>query len=114
MNYRSAMIYGTAHLVTDDDERADALAIITEHLIPGQWDYARRPTKKELAATSVLALPLAEASVKVRAGAPNDDEEDYATGTWAGVVPVSLVFGEPESDPALRPGIAIPPHIERR
>jgi hypothetical protein len=114
MNYRSAMIYGTARLVNDEDEHLAALEVITEHLVPGQWDYARRPTKKELAATSVLALPLDEASVKVRAGAPNDDEEDYARDTWAGVVPVSMVFGDPEPDPALRPGIDVPRHIARR
>jgi uncharacterized protein len=114
MNYRSAMVYGTARVVLDDDERIRALTIITEHLVPGQWDYARLPTKKELAATSVLALPLDEASVKVRTGAPGDDEEDYATGIWAGVVPVVTVFGEPEPDPALRAGIAVPPHIARR
>jgi uncharacterized protein len=114
MNYRSAMIYGTARLVNDQDEHTAALKIITEHLVPGQWDYVRRPTKKELAATSVLALPLAEASVKVRDGAPGDDEEDYASDIWAGVVPVGTVFGEPEPDPALRPGIAVPGHIARR
>jgi uncharacterized protein len=114
MNYRSAMVYGTARLVLDEDERIRALTIITEHLVPGQWDYARLPTKKELAATSVLALPLDEASVKVRTGAPADDEADYATDVWAGVVPVVTVFGEPEPDPALRPGIAVPPHIAQR
>ena len=114
MNYRSAMIYGTACLVTDEDEQLEALRIITEHLVPGQWDYARRPTKKELAATAVLALPLDEASVKVRSGAPSDDEEDYARDTWAGVVPVGMAFGEPQPDPVLRPGISVPPHIARR
>jgi uncharacterized protein len=114
MNYRSAMIYGTAHLVNDEHEHLAALKIISEHLVPGQWDYARRPNKKELAATSVLALLLDEASVKVRTGAPSDDEEDYASDTWAGVVPVSMVFGEPEPDPALRPGIAVPEHVARR
>jgi uncharacterized protein len=114
MNYRSAMIYGTARLVHEEDERLAALTIITEHLVPGQWEYARRPTKKELAATSVLALPLAEASVKVRTGPPGDDEDDYASDTWAGVVPVAMVFREPEPDPALRPGIAVPRHIAQR
>src|SRR5580698_9309794 len=114
MNYRSAMVYGASRLVTDPDERMLALQTITEHLTPGQWSYARLPTAKEMAATSVLALPLDEASVKVRAGAPGDDEEDYASDTWAGVVPVTMVFGEPEPDPALRPGIAVPRHIAQR
>ena len=76
MNYRSAMIFGVARLVTEADERMQALRAITEHLAPGQWSYARQPTKKELAATSVLALPLTEASVKIRTGGPSDEPED--------------------------------------
>ena len=114
MNYRSAMIFGVARVVTDPAERTLALRTITEHLTPGQWTYARQPTKKELAATSVLALPLAEASVKIRAGGPSDEPEDYAMDIWAGVVPVTTGFGEPESDTALRPGIDVPPHIVKR
>ena len=111
MNYRSAMIFGVARLVTDPDERTLALRTITEHLTPGQWSYVRQPTRKELAATSVLALPLTEASVKIRSGGPSDEPEDYAADVWAGVVPVTLQFGEPEPDAALRPGIAAPEHI---
>ena len=114
MNYRSAMIFGVARLVTEADERMEALRVITEHLAPGQWSYARQPTKKELAATSVLALPLTEASVKIRAGDPSDEPEDCATDRWAGVVPVTVRFGEPEPDAALRPGIAVPEHIRHR
>ncbi len=114
MNYRSAMIYGVARLVTEADERMEALRVITEHLAPGQWSYARQPTKKELAATSVLALPLTEASVKIRAGGPSDEAEDCATDRWAGVVPVTVRFGAPEPDAALRPGVATPEHIRRR
>ena len=111
MNYRSAMIYGTARLLTDRAERIEALRVITEHLTPGQWSYAREPSARELAATSVLALPLAEASVKIRDGAPIDEPEDYALDIWAGVVPVTSSFGKPEPDAALRPGIAAPAHI---
>jgi nitroimidazol reductase NimA-like FMN-containing flavoprotein (pyridoxamine 5'-phosphate oxidase superfamily) len=114
MNYRSAMIFGVARLVTDPDERTLALRTITEHLAPGQWSYVRQPTRKELAATAVLALPLAEASVKIRAGGPSDEPEDYAADVWAGVVPVTTTFGEPEPDAALRPGIAVPQHIRHR
>src|SRR5690606_8457600 len=95
----------------------DALPIclraITEHLAPGQWDVARKPTRKELASSSVLAIPLEEASVKIRQGPPGDDDEDYALDVWAGVVPVHQVFGAPCPDPALRPGIPVPPHIAR-
>ena len=114
MNYRSAMIFGVARLVTDSAERLLALRTITEQLAPGQWSYARQPSKKELAATSVLALPLTEASVKIRAAGPSDEPEDCAMDVWAGVVPVTTVFCEPEPDAALRPGIAVPPHILER
>ena len=113
MNYRSAMIYGVARLVTDQAMRIEALRIITEHLTPGQWSYARQPTARELAATSVLELPLTEASVKIRDGGPSDEPEDYALDVWAGVVPVTVSFGEPEPDTALRPGISAPPHLRR-
>ena len=111
MNYRSAVIYGTARLVTDAQERMDAVAAITEHLIPGRWDNSRQPSRKEMAATAVLALPLAEASVKARAGGPSDDDEDYALDYWAGVLPVRTTTGPPEPDPLLRPGIEVPAHI---
>ena len=113
MNYRSAMIYGVTRLLTDPVERLAALRVITEHLTPGQWSYARQPSAKELAATSVLELPLTESSVKIRDGGPSDEPEDYAADVWAGVVPVTVTFGKPEPDAALRPGIATPAHIRR-
>jgi uncharacterized protein len=114
MNYRSAMVYGVARLVTDPAEQLVALRTITEHLAPGQWCYARQPSKKELAATSTLALPLTEASVKIRTGGPSDEPEDYALDIWAGVIPVTAGFGEPEPDSMLRPGLGTPPHILKR
>jgi hypothetical protein len=114
MNYRSAMVFGVARLVTDPDELILALHTITEHLVPGQWAYARQPSKKELAATSALALPLDEASVKIRTGGPSDEPEDYELDIWAGVVPVTAGFGEPEPDTVLRPGIGTPAHILKR
>jgi len=115
MNYRSAVIFGEARLVTDADADADeklaALHAITEHLVPGRWDHAREPTRKELAATAVLALPLAEASVKIRSGGPKDDPEDYDSGIWAGVLPAALTFGPAEPDPALTGDVPVPEHI---
>jgi len=114
MNYRSAVVYGTARIVTDDAERLAALRVITEQLIPGRWDAARPPTRKELAATAVLALPLAEASVKVRTGPPSDDAEDLELGFWAGVVPARQAFGPPEPDAQLPAGIPVPEHILER
>jgi uncharacterized protein len=111
MNYRSATIFGAAQLVTDESRRLEALQAVTEQLVPGQWGHARQPTRKELAATAVLELPLAEASVKVRTGPPHDEPEDYDTDTWAGVLPAQLVFGAAEPDPDLRPGVSVPDHI---
>jgi uncharacterized protein len=111
MNYRSAMVFGAAHLQTRDSERLKALRAVTDQLVPGRWENVRGPTPKELAATSVLALPLEEASVKVRTGPPADDPEDYDTDIWAGVLPARLMFGAAEPDPALRAGVSIPDHI---
>src|SRR6266567_2695444 len=111
MNYRSAVIYGTARPVTDEAERLGALRVISEHLIPGRWDHSRRPNKKELAATAVLALSLDEASVKARTGGPKDDDDDYGLDVWAGVLPVRQVIGPAEPDPLLRGGIGVPGHI---
>ncbi len=111
VNYRSAMILGTATIVRDQDERLAALRAIVEHLVPGRWAAARPPTAKEMAATSVLSLPLAEASVKVRAGGPADDPGDMALDVWAGVLPASVTFGPPQPDPVVRPDITIPAHI---
>jgi hypothetical protein len=114
MNYRSAVVFGVARLVTDREEKLLALRTITEHLVPGQWSYVRQPSTKELAATSALALPLTEASVKIRSGGPSDEPEDYELDLWAGVVPVTSAFEEPEPDASLRPGIDTPAHIVKR
>jgi nitroimidazol reductase NimA-like FMN-containing flavoprotein (pyridoxamine 5'-phosphate oxidase superfamily) len=114
VNYRSAIVYGRARPVTDPDEQLAGLRALTERLAPGQWDYARQPTRKELAATSVLALSLDEASVKIRRGAPIDEEEDYELPVWAGVLPLVTSWGEPERDPVLPEGIEVPVHIRSR
>jgi len=114
VNYRSAVVFGTARIVTDEAERLTGLRAVTEQLIPGRWDSLRAPTRKELAATMVLAVPLTEASVKVRTGPPKDDPADLESSIWAGVVPMTTTFGEPEPDPDLRPGVGTPDHIRVR
>ncbi|MFD7655734.1 pyridoxamine 5'-phosphate oxidase family protein [Actinosynnema sp. NPDC059797] len=115
MNYRSAVVHGTAVPVTEPGAKLHGLRVLTEHLAPGSWDYARQPTPKELAATSVLALDLTEASVKVRSGPPGDHEDDVAANDrWAGVLPVRAVWGEPEPDPTLVGGWDVPPHVVTR
>jgi uncharacterized protein len=114
VNYRSAVVFGTATVVRDEDERWQALRLITDHLMPGRWAAARQPTRKEMAATAVLSLPLAEASVKIRTGMPSDEPEDLDLDVWAGVLPMSVVFGEPQTDPDVRPEIPVPAHIRDR
>jgi nitroimidazol reductase NimA-like FMN-containing flavoprotein (pyridoxamine 5'-phosphate oxidase superfamily) len=115
VNYRSAMIYGRPRVVTDPQEKLAGLRMISEHLVPGQWDYARRPSRKELAATRLLAVPLDEASVKIRTGPPGDgDSPDAALGLWAGELPLAARWQDPVPDPALPPGIDVPAHIGGR
>jgi len=114
VNYRSAMIYGVPREITGEEEKLAGLRAISERLAPGQWDAVRAPNRRELAGTALLALPLTEASVKVRQGPPVDEEEDYALDVWAGVLPVRPTFGEPVPDPALRPGIPVPDHVKLR
>jgi uncharacterized protein len=97
MNYRGAMVLGTCS-VLDGDDADRALRVISDHLLPGRWDDIRRPSRKELAATLVLALPLDEASVKVRTGGPNDLDEDLDRPVWAGHVPLALTLGTPVPD----------------
>ena len=115
INYRSAMIYAKPRLVTDPAERLAGLRCITEHAAPGQWDYARQPSRKELAAVHLLALSLDEASVKIRTGPPDDaDSPDAALGLWAGELPLAANWQQPIPDPALPHGIPVPPHIRSR
>jgi uncharacterized protein len=115
VNYRCAMIYGHPRIVADPGEVVTGLRLLSEHMAPGQWDYARQPNKKELAATRLLALPLDEASVKIRTGPPDDgDSPDAGLGLWAGELPLVAAWQRPVPDPALPPGSAVPPHIAAR
>lgn len=97
MNYRSAVVIGAARLVDDPSEKSHALALTVDHMVPGRAATLREPTRKELAATSVLAVALREASMKQRDGDPVDEPEDVAAGAWAGVIPVRRVAGAPLS-----------------
>jgi uncharacterized protein len=110
INYRSAMIYGRPRLVTDPSDKLAGLRRIAEHVAPGQWDYARRPSRKELAAARLLALPLEEASVKIRTGPPDDaDGPDAALGLWAANSRWRRHGSSPS--PTRPPGIPVPRHI---
>src|SRR5437016_8960528 len=98
MNYRSVVVLGKGREVIDRDEKLRALDAIVEHVILGRSALVRPPSESEIRQTLVIALPLAEASAKVRSGPPIDDEPDYALDVWAGVIPISLVRGEPIRD----------------
>jgi len=91
VNYRSVTIFANAQKVTDEDERMEALALITDHLIPGRWADLRPTTDSEMRKTTVLVFSLAEGSAKVRSGGPNDEPEDENLPTWAGVIPLQIV-----------------------
>ena len=99
MNYRSAVVIGIARLVEDPAERQHALDLIVDHMIPGRSATLRPSTRKELAATAVLAVPLHEASMKARDGGPVDEPADVAAGVWGGVVPVRRLLDAPVADP---------------
>src|SRR5262249_23671904 len=115
INYRSAMIYGRPRQITDRAGKLAGLRRVTEHVAPGQWDYARQPSRKELAAVRLLALPLAEASVKIRTGPPDDaDSPTAALALWAGDLPLAVTWQQPVPDPALPACIPVPAHIRSR
>jgi uncharacterized protein len=111
MNYRSAMVLGTAVLIEDRAGKLEALRTLSEHIAPGRWKDVRQPSEQELKATSVLRLPIEEFSGKVRQGPPIDDEEDLTFPTWAGVLPLSLQAGRPINDPELKPELALPEYV---
>jgi uncharacterized protein len=111
VNYRSVIVLGEARAVIGSEEKRAALAAFAERVAPGRWADARPPTPSELKATSILALPLDEASAKVRTGPPVDGDADHELDVWAGVVPIRLVRGEPVPDPALRAGIGLPHYL---
>lgn len=114
MNYRSAVVIGTARLVDDPDERIHALDLIVDHMIPGRAATMRPSTRKELAATAVLAVPLREASMKARAGDPVDEPEDVAAGVWGGHVPVTRTIGAPVGAADNLPGVSVPADVAAR
>jgi hypothetical protein len=95
-------------VVQDRAEKWNVLHALTEHLIPGRWADIRVPTEQELRQTLVLAIPIHEASAKVRAGPPIDDEPDYDLPAWAGVIPLRLAASDPVPEPRLKPGVEPP------
>ena len=111
MNYRSVVVYGHAREITDPDEKFAAQRALVEHVARGRADDARLPNQRELDQTTILAIPIEEASAKIRTGPPKDDEEDMDLPVWAGVLPLRTVPGEPEPDPALPGAIQAPRYV---
>ena len=112
MNYRSAVVYGRAREVTDRDELYAAARAITRHVLPGREDDAAEPREQDWRETLILAMPIVEASAKVRTGPPADAEDDLALAIWAGTLPLSTVVGEPTPSPDLRAGIPAPDYLK--
>jgi nitroimidazol reductase NimA-like FMN-containing flavoprotein (pyridoxamine 5'-phosphate oxidase superfamily) len=108
MNYRSVVVFGRATAIEDPAAKVAALRALSEHMIPGRWVDVRAPSEREVQQTTVLSLPLDEASAKVRSGPPLDDEEDYDLPVWAGVIPLRMVAEKPVNDPRLKDHIAAP------
>jgi uncharacterized protein len=113
-NYESVVLFGRFEDVPEPEARLAAYQAFTEKLLPGRWDEVRQPSRKELKATTILALPIEEASAKVRTGPPDDDDTpDAELDTWAGVVPIVTRYGRPEPSPGLRPEIQLGASVMR-
>jgi hypothetical protein len=112
MNYRSVVVFGRARVVEDACEKMEALRAFTEQIIPGRWTEVRQPSANELNATMVLALPLAEASAKIRTGPPVDDEPDHELPIWAGELPLRMTAGTVIPDPQLKVGLEVPRSVQ--
>jgi uncharacterized protein len=113
MNYRSVVAFGIARKIDDVQGKAEALRVVSDHLIAGRWEEVRSPTAKELKATSVLEFTIEDASAKIRSGPPMDDEEDYALSVWAGVVPLHMRATAPLRDPRLANDIVTPEYVHK-
>jgi nitroimidazol reductase NimA-like FMN-containing flavoprotein (pyridoxamine 5'-phosphate oxidase superfamily) len=113
MNYRSVVIFGRAKPIKEEESKAHAMAVVSEQIFAGRWAEIRPPSSQELKGTSVLEVPITEASAKIRTGGPKDDEEDYAMKLWAGVVPVERGWGEPVPDERLPKGFPVPEYVKR-
>ena len=113
LNYHSVTVFGEALLVTGEDERYNALKVISDQIIPDRWEEVRLPNKKEMKATKILKIPITEASAKIRTGPPLDDKPDYELPIWAGVIPLNTIVGEPIPDPVLDKNIPLSESVKK-
>ena len=112
MNYRSVVCFGEATMVTDSDKKAAAFQAFVDHLIPGRWEDTKQPDRKETDATTVLSVPIDEASVKIRSGPPKDAAKDLGEGHWTGVIPLEMMNGSPIPDPVMEENKAVPDYVQ--
>jgi hypothetical protein len=105
MNYRSVVVFGTGRLIEDETDVLNALRALSEQAFTGRWQELRPPSKSELAQTGVIELMIESASAKIANDPPEDDEADYATPIWGGVVPISTTLGDPVGDDRVLPGV---------
>jgi nitroimidazol reductase NimA-like FMN-containing flavoprotein (pyridoxamine 5'-phosphate oxidase superfamily) len=113
VNYRSVVVMGKAEIVDGHDAKLAAMRDFVEYVIRGRWATVRPPSEQELKGTMVLAVPLVEASAKVRTGFAVDDASEYASGAWTGVLPFKWTPGEPLRDPRGNPSIPVPANIQK-
>ena len=111
MNYRSAVVFGSGQMLRDDADVLHALEVVSEHVFPGRWQELRPPLEREIAMTGVISLAIESASAKIAADPPEDEEADYATRVWAGVVPIVTSLGKPQADDRVLDGVAMSPAI---
>jgi nitroimidazol reductase NimA-like FMN-containing flavoprotein (pyridoxamine 5'-phosphate oxidase superfamily) len=107
MNYRSAVVFGTGRVLEDEAESLHALEVISEHALPGRWQELRAPLEKEIAMTGVIAVAIESASAKIADDPPDDEEEDYSSRVWAGIVPITTTLGAPIDDGRVPNGVAV-------
>ncbi|MGR8918997.1 MAG: pyridoxamine 5'-phosphate oxidase family protein [Gammaproteobacteria bacterium] len=111
MSYRSVVLFGRGRVLEDDAEKLAALERLTNHVVPGRWDDARKPNAKELKMTTVVSMPIDAASAKQRDLMPGDEPEDYALPIWAGYLPLALTPGRPGDDPKLSVDVDMPDYV---
>ena len=113
INYRSVVLFGTGQTVSDAGEKLAGLQAVVNHIIPGRWNEARLPTRKELNATTVVSIKIDQASAKVRSGPPADEEEDYSFPVWAGLLPFQETYLSPVRDERMTQDIAVPGYVTK-
>jgi nitroimidazol reductase NimA-like FMN-containing flavoprotein (pyridoxamine 5'-phosphate oxidase superfamily) len=112
MNYRSATVFGAGQTLISEEDRLDALRIISDKVMPGRWDDARQPSAQELKATSVVTVNIHTASSKIRTGSPVDDPADLELPVWSGVVPIRQIAEAAIPDPNGMHDLTMPNYLE--